>query len=51
MTVPINVTSNVAGIGANAQQPDPLKIPDSDREKYKKRNIQTFLKFTTRKNP
>lgn len=46
---PVNVTSNVAGIGANAQQPDPLKIPDSARKKYKKRNIQTFIKFTRRK--
>lgn len=51
MTVPINVTSNVAGIGSNAQTPDPLKIPDSARKKYKKRNYQSFLQFISRKSP
>jgi hypothetical protein len=48
--IPVNTTSNVAGIGSNAQTPDPLKIPDSDRKKYKKRNRQTFLQFVKR-NP
>lgn len=51
MTTPVNVTSNVAGIGANAQTPDPIKIPEPARKKYKKRSYQTFIQFTRRKNP
>lgn len=50
MTAPVNVTSNVAGIGANPapQSPDPLKIPEKDRKKYKKKNRDGFVKFISR---
>lgn len=44
MTGPINVTGNIAGIGAKGPD-DPLKITKSQASKYKKRNLLSFKTF------
>jgi hypothetical protein len=42
--IPANVTGNIAGIGSQGPN-DPVKIPDNDRKKYKKRNRLSFKEF------
>ncbi len=44
MTIPANVTGNIAGIGSQGPN-DPLKIPKKSADAYKKRNLLSFKKF------
>lgn len=44
MTIPANVTGNIAGIGSQGPN-DPVKISPKTASNYKKRNILSFKKF------
>jgi hypothetical protein len=50
MTVPVNVTANVSGIGSQGPD-DKLKVSKSTADGYKKRNRLGFLEFTRRNKP